>query len=172
MKKTCFVLIRTYEHLGTGIAFEEADRMKNQLMDAIRTLLDSEEADSPVYTFLLDLRAAQQSDPDEAMADRVIARRVRKQVLHIVDATLAALPRAMPDQPSDPEEAYWLGATRLEAMLGLGMLSEMEKAKGKLFKTAPESWMRGSTDKQLEKLQLLLEAGAAKTMRQPGMIRQ
>lgn len=54
----CFVPIRTYEHLGAGIAFEEADRLKNQLMDAIRTLLDSEEADSPVYTFLLETGAA------------------------------------------------------------------------------------------------------------------
>lgn len=319
------LLIRTYDHLGTGIDFEEAERLKKNLMDAIRTLLDTNEVDSPVYTFLpdlnppsrkptppggsgdlqpavvssadeqsfsvlldayhgartdddyaaakgllttlrkmkprdpyliqqqalvtyksrqpdtvqalndarailqehlppdttsdpetlglwgaihkrlweeqgdmadlntsvaayergfylrrdyytginyaflLDLRAAQQADPDEALADRVIARRVRQQVLHIVDATLDSLPRARSGQPSDPHEAYWLGATRLEAMLGLGMLSEMEQEKNTLYETAPEPWMRGSTDEQLTKLQLLLEEGAARTIRPPGM---
>jgi hypothetical protein len=319
------LLIRTYDHLGTGIDFEEAERLKKNLMDAIRTLLDTNEVDSPVYTFLpdlnppsrkptppggsgdlqpavvssadeqsfsvlldayhgartdddyaaakgllttlrkmkprdpyliqqqalvtyksrqpdtvqalndarailqehlppdttsdpetlglwgaihkrlweeqgdmadlntsvaayergfylrrdyytginyaflLDLRAAQQADPDEALADRVIARRVRQQVLHIVDATLDSLPRARSGQPGDPHEAYWLGATRLEAMLGLGMLSEMEQEKNTLYETAPEPWMRGSTDEQLTKLQLLLEEGAARTIRPPGM---
>lgn len=319
------LLIRTYDHLGTGIDFEEAERLKKNLMDAIRTLLDTNEVDSPVYTFLpdlnppsrkptppggsgdlqpavvssadeqsfsvlldayhgartdddyaaakgllttlrkmkprdpyliqqqalvtyksrqpdtvqalndarailqehlppdttsdpetlglwgaihkrlweeqgdmadlntsvaayergfylrrdyytginyaflLDLRAAQQADPDEALADRVIARRVRQQVLHIVDATLDSLPRARSGQPSDPHEAYWLGATRLEAMLGLGMLSEMEQEKNTLYETAPEPWMRGSTDEQLTKLQRLLEEGAARTIRPPGM---
>jgi hypothetical protein len=319
------LLIRTYDHLGTGIDFEEAERLKKNLMDAIRTLLDTNEVDSPVYTFLpdlnppsrkptppggsgdlqpavvssadeqsfsvlldayhgartdddyaaakgllttlrkmkprdpyliqqqalvtyksrqpdtvqalndarailqehlppdttsdpetlglwgaihkrlweeqgdmadlntsvaayergfylrrdyytginyaflLDLRAAQQADPDEALADRVIARRVRQQVLHIVDATLDSLPRARSGQPGDPHEAYWLGATRLEAMLGLGMLSEMEQEKNTLYETAPEPWMQGSTDEQLTKLQLLLEEGAARTIRPPGM---
>jgi len=319
------LLIRTYDHLGTGIDFEEAERLKKNLMDAIRTLLDTDEVDSPVYTFLpdlnppsrkstppggpgdlqravgtsvdeqsfsvlldayhgvrtdsdyaaakgllttlrkmkprdpyliqqqalvtyksrqpdtvqalndarailqqhlppdttsdpetlglwgaihkrlweeqgnmadlntsvaayergfylrrdyytginyaflLDLRAAQQADPDEALADRVIARRVRQQVLHIVDATLDSLPRARSGQPSDPHEAYWLGATRLEAMLGLGMLGEMEQEKNTLYETAPEPWMQGSTDEQLTKLRLLLEEGAAGTILQPGM---
>lgn len=319
------LLIRTYDHLGTGIDFEEAERLKKNLMDAIRTLLDTDEVDSPVYTFLpdlnppsrkstppggpgdlqravgtsvdeqsfsvlldayhgvrtdsdyaaakgllttlrkmkprdpyliqqqalvtyksrqpdtvqalndartilqehlppdttsdpetlglwgaihkrlweeqgnmadlntsvaayergfylrrdyytginyaflLDLRAAQQADPDEALADHVIARRVRQQVLHIVDATLDSLPRARSGQPSDPHEAYWLGATRLEAMLGLGMLGEMEQEKNTLYETAPEPWMQGSTDEQLTKLRLLLEEGAAGTILQPGM---
>ena len=49
------LLIRTYDHLGTGIDFEEAERLKKNLMDAIRTLLDTDEVDSPVYTFLPDL---------------------------------------------------------------------------------------------------------------------
>lgn len=121
------------------------------------------------YAFLLDLRAAQQSSPDEALADRVIANRVRQQVLHIVDATLDSLPRDSSGQPGDPQEAYWLGATRLEAMLGLNMLDELGQEKKKLYATAPESWMQDSTEGQLATLQLLREKSSATPIQQQGM---
>ena len=45
------------------------------------------------YAFMLDDRARIQTDPDEATADHVIARRVRRRLLDIVDAALDAMPR-------------------------------------------------------------------------------
>ncbi len=51
------LLIRPYEHLGKGIDAEEADRVRDDLEKAIRTLLEKPDVDSPVYTFLPDLKA-------------------------------------------------------------------------------------------------------------------
>ena len=54
------VVIRTYEHLGTGIDFDEVMRMRSELTDVIRaTVLDGSETDSPVYTFLSNLTQPQ-----------------------------------------------------------------------------------------------------------------
>ncbi|HEX5153111.1 MAG TPA: TRAFs-binding domain-containing protein [Parafilimonas sp.] len=47
------LLVRTYEHLGKGIDGEVADKMREQLKQAIIKLTgDDDETDSPVYTFL------------------------------------------------------------------------------------------------------------------------
>jgi tetratricopeptide (TPR) repeat protein len=48
--------IRKYEHLGKGIDAEEADRIRDELCKAIRTLADVSQLDSPVYTFLPQLK--------------------------------------------------------------------------------------------------------------------
>jgi tetratricopeptide (TPR) repeat protein len=49
-------VIRRYQHLGTAIDAEEADRFRNELTDALKTLLALAEPDSPVYTFLRGLK--------------------------------------------------------------------------------------------------------------------
>src|SRR5262244_1690684 len=49
------LLIRHYEHLGKVIDAEEADRVRDDLVKAINTLLAKPDVDSPVYTFLPDL---------------------------------------------------------------------------------------------------------------------
>ena len=69
------------------------------------------------YAFLLDTRAAQ-STGDDAIADRVFARRVREHVLTVCEAVLAAgvkgeSPRAQVEQD------YWVRATKVEALFGL-----------------------------------------------------
>ena len=110
------------------------------------------------YAFLLNTRAPYQQNPREAIADQVIANRARRQVLYIVDDTLPVMPRDAQGRPSDPHEAYWLGATRLEALLGLGEFQELEQAKTQLYATAPEAWMKQTTEEQLSKLQGLLNA--------------
>jgi hypothetical protein len=46
------LLIRHYEHLGKGIDGEEAETKKNELKQAIVSLVGRDETDSPVYTFL------------------------------------------------------------------------------------------------------------------------
>ena len=42
------LLIRPYEHLGKGIDAEEADRVRTDLVKAIKTLLATPDVDSPV----------------------------------------------------------------------------------------------------------------------------
>jgi len=49
------LLIRPYVHLGKGIDYEEAERMRAALCEAIKTLVGKKETDSPVYTFLPNL---------------------------------------------------------------------------------------------------------------------
>jgi len=50
------IAIRRYQHLGKGIDFGEVMRMKSALKDAIETIASKPTDDSPVYTFLKDLR--------------------------------------------------------------------------------------------------------------------
>ena len=49
------ILIRHYEHLGSGIDYQEARRMKTELKNAITTITAGTDVDSPVYTFLPEL---------------------------------------------------------------------------------------------------------------------
>jgi tetratricopeptide repeat protein len=101
--------------------------------------------------FMLDDRARLQTDPAEATADHVVARRVRRRLLEIVDATQKAMPRDSTGKVQDVEEWYWLEATRVEAMMGLDD-PQFEKARDDLFANAPEGWMRKATEQQLDKL--------------------
>jgi hypothetical protein len=50
------IAIRKYQHLGDGIDFGEVERMRTELRDAIKIVGAQEACDSPVYTFLHDLR--------------------------------------------------------------------------------------------------------------------
>jgi tetratricopeptide (TPR) repeat protein len=50
------VAIRTYHHLGEGIDFGEVERMRDELQNAIKVVGAKAACDSPVYTFLKDLR--------------------------------------------------------------------------------------------------------------------
>jgi tetratricopeptide (TPR) repeat protein len=48
--------IRSYQHLGDAIDYEEVLRFRKELDQAIRTVLERQEKDSPVYTYLPELR--------------------------------------------------------------------------------------------------------------------
>jgi hypothetical protein len=50
------IAIRTYHHLGEGIDFGEVERMRGELEKVIKTVGKQADCDSPVYTFLRDLR--------------------------------------------------------------------------------------------------------------------
>ena len=108
------------------------------------------------YAFILNQRAQLHDDPDEAIADRVIAKRVRKQVIDLVAEAEQKLPRSKDQQTVDAEEAYWLAATRLEALLGLGESDLLEQESKRIYATAPATWMPDSTREQLDKLKQLL----------------
>ena len=46
------IVIRRYEHLGSDVGRREATRFKAELTEAIRQIVDGDDVDSPVYTFL------------------------------------------------------------------------------------------------------------------------
>jgi hypothetical protein len=52
------LLIRSYEHLGKGIDYEESMRAQSMLTAVIEELLARQAVDSPVHTFLPDLAAS------------------------------------------------------------------------------------------------------------------
>jgi hypothetical protein len=101
--------------------------------------------------FMLDDRARIQTDPAEATADHVIASRIRRRLLEIVDGALNAMPRDGSGKVQDIQEWYWLEATRVEAMMGLAD-PNFATARDELFANAPEDWMRKATEEQLDKL--------------------
>jgi hypothetical protein len=101
--------------------------------------------------FMLDDRARIQTDPAEATADHVIASRIRRRLLEIVDGALSAMPKDGSGKVQDIQEWYWLEATRVEAMMGLAD-PNFAAARDELFANAPEEWMRKATEEQLDKL--------------------
>jgi tetratricopeptide (TPR) repeat protein len=50
------ITIRKYHHLGEGIDYEEVERMKQELSKAMKIIAEKEADDSPVYTFIKDLK--------------------------------------------------------------------------------------------------------------------
>lgn len=102
------------------------------------------------YAFLLNVRAAI-SEPAEAIADFVLAQRVRRQVIGICEQLLHS------DRKFEPEEKYWIEATLGEAWYGLGQTGKAEEILEPAYSHAPKSWMRASTEEQLGKLAKLLE---------------
>jgi hypothetical protein len=119
------------------------------------------------YAFMLNVRAASTTGED-ALVDRALARRIRQQVLAICDRLSAAAPSS--DESSD--EPFWIGATKVEALFGLGRQDEamklksevlakererLKKASGNSATASDEAdWKQDSLNDQLEKLGKLL----------------
>ena len=100
------------------------------------------------FAYLLNVRA-DVSSGDEAIADCVLARRVRAKVARICEAIdLDKIPSS---------DKYWVAATLEEAHFGLGNDVEYEAAKARATALASESWMRDSTEEQISKLRKLLQ---------------
>jgi tetratricopeptide repeat protein len=78
------------------------------------------------YAFMLDLRASQ-SASDDALVDHGLAKRIRNDVLSICDQLLEAVPADQ--QQADSDELFWIEATKVEALFGLGRKAEAEKLK-------------------------------------------
>jgi tetratricopeptide (TPR) repeat protein len=101
--------------------------------------------------FLLDARA-NESTGDEAIADRVLADRTRRDVLTLCDDEIAAAEKD--NTKHTPSEIYWLRATRAEALFGLGRPEDAarEFQEAKNATPRPADWMIASTEEQLKKL--------------------
>ena len=105
------------------------------------------------FAFLLNVRAAK-STGEDAIADRVFANRIRKQVIPVCEKLLL-----------EPElkatERYWAKATMAEACYGLGDKARFEVLMADASAEAPESWMVKTTSEQIAKLDDLLSRRAA-----------
>jgi hypothetical protein len=63
------IAVRKYHHLGEGIDSEEVDRMRKELAEAMRIISETQAADSPVYTFVKDLKPPMLAKAQEIAAD-------------------------------------------------------------------------------------------------------
>jgi hypothetical protein len=107
------------------------------------------------YAFMLDVRAAS-SPGDEGIADRVLARRVRGEVLAICDGLLGAEGQ---ESHLTADRKFWINATKVEALFGLGRKSEADALKSQIA-TAGD-WKAGTLTEQLTKLEKLLTPPAS-----------
>lgn len=100
------------------------------------------------YAFLLDLRALEwlkAGNRDEAIADSVLARRVRAEV-----GRLALAPAE--DQDADPKKRFWAVATLWEAALGRGDAAETARWGAAAEALAVPQWMQETRLEQGRKL--------------------
>ena len=114
------------------------------------------------YAFLLNIRSAQSTDPAEAIADFVQAKRVRKEVLSICEKWMAnnPLPQGADAVGKELEEywktRYWVQATMGEAFIGLEEEATAKELLEDAYSKASSKWMQESTEIQIEKLKKLL----------------
>lgn len=104
------------------------------------------------FAFLLNVRAAV-STGEDAIADRVVANRIRRQVIPLCEKVLQ-------EPELKPADRYWAMATMAEAWYGLGDQARFESLMADATAVAPEPWMAGSTREQVQKLADLLAKSA------------
>jgi len=112
------------------------------------------------YAFMLDLRASQ-SAGDDALVDHGLAKQIRNDVLLICDQLLKPVLAAQ--QQADSDELFWIKATKVEALFGLGRKAEAEKLKVDIIDKERErlgdnqaKWKEAALLSQLDELAKLL----------------
>jgi tetratricopeptide (TPR) repeat protein len=101
--------------------------------------------------YLLNVHGRYQKSRHEAIADYVLAKRVRMEVIGICEKLAAEGIEARSDR-------YWIYATLEEAYLGVGNLHKYEELSVKAASAAKGKWERETTVSQIGKLKALLEA--------------
>jgi hypothetical protein len=140
----------------------ENSKSKVYLDEAIRAYargfaLENDIASGLDYAFMLSIRANLMSG-DDSIADRVLAFRVRQEVLALCDEELlSGGGSSMSD--IDGEHLFRLHRGRAEALIGLGRRAD---ARGALEQASaafrnPNHWMIASTVEQLEQLDQLVK---------------
>lgn len=99
------------------------------------------------YAFLLNVRAARAAG-DDAIADRVLARRICEEVLVLCE-------QALSNPALNGDETFWIKATQVEALLGASRKAEGEALLALLSESAPQAWMLQTLQDQLMKLAAL-----------------
>jgi len=107
------------------------------------------------YSYMLNVRASVSTAKPDAIADFVWAERVRRRVIELCEEQLAAGIKN-DEGKVDHEQLFWLRATLIEALTGTGQTDRAASLKDEAIKEAPENWMAGSLQRQLEKLAKLL----------------
>lgn len=147
-------------HLDAAIhAYERGFFLRNDYYNGIN------------LAFLLNVRASI-SEPVEAIADFVQARRIRREVVRICHDAIqgydANAPRGSEAwarmrggfanrETSDVETRYWLRATLAEAYLGLGQIADAERWRAEAAALGVPRWMLESTLEQFGKLTALIK---------------
>jgi hypothetical protein len=109
--------------------------------------------------FLLNVRANLHhgnARPADAIADFVIARRVRTEVARLCERALALA--------TQDTERFWITATSWEAAVGLGVESAAEAQRLKLEALPHAPWMMDSARAQIGRLQELVAAASWATI--------
>src|SRR6185436_19573827 len=100
------------------------------------------------FAFLLNIRAAA-SQGDDAIADRVLAQRIRNEVLTLCDTALQS-------ETTGKDAKFWITATKVEALLGLGKNDESAALRQSIVAPLePGDWRVKSMDDQLKALAAL-----------------
>ena len=87
------------------------------------------------YAVVLEMRAGQQQDPDEASYDLMTANKVRKEIIKLLQPVIAA-----PEFDDRPDKA-WVYATLANCQFALGNALEAEAAERKFRELAKFKWM-------------------------------
>ena len=92
------VKITSYTHLGEGIEYEEVERFRKVLGETLQAVLDKQEADSPVYTYLdglipplLELEEEKPVEQDEEYDEEGEVKVLKRKPRVKTDKTLALL---------------------------------------------------------------------------------
>jgi tetratricopeptide (TPR) repeat protein len=134
----------------------EKDRNRAHLDTAIATYergfyIKQDPGNGINLAFLLNVRAAMYHDGDdrlEAIADFVLARRVRRDVMRYAQQAI--------EKAADADTKYWATATLWEAAAGVGDDAESARWRAEAEALAPAPWMLETTRKQVERLDRLL----------------
>ena len=107
--------------------------------------------------YLLNVRAANEGERAEAIADYVQARRIRGKVIDVCQRWLDAEAK----NPSETggylkQKTYWVKASIAEAYIGMGEDEKGEAALKEALAIVPAKWMQESTESQISKLRDLL----------------
>src|ERR1044071_3592358 len=102
----------------------------------------------------LDIRASISQGRD-ALADMILAERIRRRVLESCNQLLAA---GVKDEEGkvDPFETFWLRASLVEALVGIGETQTANEMKASVIGSAPEEWMVKTMENNLNQLAALL----------------
>jgi len=119
--------------------------------------------------YLLNTRATY-SEPADAIADFVMADRMRRNIIKVCHELLDSYIKLSQDTTVEPEtdnerkmkqkeveEQYWISATLWEAYEGLKDTEQASIWRRRCNETKPADWMFSSTKNQISKLQSILE---------------
>jgi len=109
------------------------------------------------YAFLLNVRASVDAPTKraDAIADHVMAARVRQRVVERCEAALA---KGIFDDDGKPDlaETFWANATLIEGYVGMGDEAKSAATLAAAKQLQPESWMVQTMQDQLTRLRTLL----------------